>query len=120
MPIRIPRTPWPRSRRTSSGNRHTFWSEIGQEGAWLAGNVGTHVPRIGAGHQRLVHDLVDMSNPLILRLGHRFDGGLAVLAHVVDAVGDPLHMLLDRYRHIRQHRRALWASDGEQVREASD
>jgi len=47
---------------------YTFWSEIGQEGAWLANNVGTHVPRIGAGHQRLVYDPgeVSPSGPLFI------------------------------------------------------
>src|SRR2546426_10570144 len=63
----------------------TFRPQIGQEGARFAGNVGTHVPGVRADHQRRVDDLVDMRNPLLLRLGDRLDAGLAGLAHVVDA-----------------------------------
>ena len=41
----------------------------------------------------------------------------AVLAHVGDAVGDPLDVLLDGVDHVGQHRRAAGAGDEEQVRE---
>jgi hypothetical protein len=61
-----------------------------------------------------------MGDPLILCLRRRLDRDLAGLAHVGDAVGDPFHMLLDGYRHIRQHRRALRAGDREQIGEAGD
>src|SRR5450631_96132 len=97
-----------------------FRSQIRQKGARLAGDVGAHVPGIGARHQRRADDFIDMGDPLILRRGRRLDGGLSGLAHGFDAVGDPLDMLLDRYRHVRQHRRALWAGDGEQVGKAGD
>src|SRR3984957_12336603 len=61
-----------------------------------------------------------MGDPFVLRRRRRFNGGLSGLSHCFDAVGDPLHMLLDRYRHIRQHRRALRAGDGEEVGKAGD
>ena len=38
--------------------------------------------------------------------------------HVRDAVADPVHVLLDRRHHVREHRRAAGAGDDEQVREA--
>ena len=38
-------------------------------------------------------------------------------AHVLDEPGDPLHVLLDRDRHVGQHGRALRPGDDEQVRE---
>ena len=39
---------------------------------------------------------------------------------VVEAVRDPLHVLLDGYHHVREHRWAAGAGDGEQVRETRD
>src|SRR3984893_8151054 len=45
-----------------------FGAEIGQEPARLAGDVGSHVPGIGAGHQRRVRDLGDVGTPAVLRL----------------------------------------------------
>src|SRR5438477_4623751 len=101
-----------------SGN--PFRIQIGQEGAGLAGDVRAHVPGIGARHQRHAGDLIHMSHPPLLRLGGRLDDCVASLAHMVDAIGYPFHMLLDRHRHVRQHRRALRAGDREKVRETSD
>ena len=49
--------------------------------------------------------------------GRGFDALDAVARMCGDAVGDPLHVLLDRDRHVAQHRRAAGAGDGEQVRE---
>ena len=37
-----------------------FRAEVGQEAARLPGDVGSHVPGIGARHQARVHDLGDM------------------------------------------------------------
>jgi hypothetical protein len=95
-------------------------TQIGQEAPRLAGDVSSHVPGIGDGHQGRVHDLGDMGAPRVLRLRRRLDRCKLVSSHVGDAFGDPLDVLLDRYRHVRQHRRALRAGDGEQVRVAGD
>jgi hypothetical protein len=40
-------------------------------------------------------------------------------AHVLDEADDPLHVLLDRDRHVGQHGRALRPGDDEQVRETA-
>src|ERR1700730_18441911 len=95
-----------------------FGSEVGQEAARLAGYVGAHVPGIGAGHQRRVHDLGDMGAPAVLRLRARLDRCKLASSHVGDAFGDPFDVLLDRDRYVRPHRGALRAGDREQVRVA--
>jgi len=40
--------------------------------------------------------------------------------HVGNAAGNPLDVLLDRYRHVAKHRRAARTGNHEQVRKASD
>src|SRR6202163_710160 len=74
-----------------------FRAEIGQEAARLAGDIGSHVPGIGVGHQGRVHNLGDMGAPRVLRLRGRLDRRELVSSHVGDAFGDPLDVLLDRY-----------------------
>src|SRR5258705_10160069 len=96
-----------------------FRAEVRQEAARLAGDIGAHVPGIGARQQRPVHDFGDMRAPRVLRLRGRLDRRKLISAHVGDAFGDPLDVLLDRHRHVRQHRGALRAGDREQVRVAS-
>ena len=44
----------------------------------------------------------------------------ALLAHIGEAVGDPVDMLLDRDDHVRQHRRAARTGDDEHVGKARD
>ena len=56
----------------------------------------------------------------VLGLGGGLDGRVAVLAQVGEAVGDPVHVLLDGHDHVAEHRRAARAGDGEEVREAGD
>src|SRR5471030_2153439 len=63
----------------------SFRPQIGQEGARLTGDVGAHVPRVSAGHQRRIDDFVDMGDPLILRRGRRLDGSLSGLTHGFNA-----------------------------------
>ena len=41
-----------------------------------------------------------------------------MLSQVLDAVRNPLHVLLDRGRHIAQDRRAAWTRDREEIRKA--
>src|SRR5260370_41316552 len=76
----------------------TFCPQIGQKSAWLASDVGTHVPGVSGGHQRLIDDLVDMGNPVIRCLWQRLDGGLPGREQLLSPVADPLHMTLNRYR----------------------
>src|SRR5262245_40433875 len=59
-----------------------------------------------------------MSTPCALRLRRRLDRCELVSSHVGDAFSNPFDVLFDRYRHVRQYRGALRASDGEQVRVA--
>ena len=56
-----------------------------------------------------------MRNPFFRRLRVRFAAVDGVFAHVADAVGDPLDVLLDRNRHVAKDRRAAGPGDGEQV-----
>src|SRR5262249_35032933 len=74
---------------------HPSGAEIGHEYTRFAGDVGTHVPGIGAGHQRRVDDAGDMRDPLLLRLDRCFDRREVVLAQIREARRDPLDMLLD-------------------------
>ena len=55
--------------------------------------------------------------PRFGRVRPSLDGVDAALAQVGQAVADPLHVLLDRHRHVAEHRRAARPGDGEQVRE---
>src|SRR3981081_1647705 len=64
-----------------------FRAEIGQETARLAGDIGSHVPGIGAGHQGRVHDLGDMGAPRLLRLRGRLDRCKISSSHWGDAFG---------------------------------
>ena len=93
-------------------------TDVRQEHPRLAGHVGAHVPRVGGGVERDVGAVVDVLHPARLRRLGGLDRGVAVLAQVVEAVGDPVDVLLDRHHHVRQHRRAARAGDGEEVREA--
>src|SRR3954452_25064550 len=77
-----------------------FQAEIRQETARFAGNVSSHVPGVGSGHQSRVNDLSDMRDPLVLSFCRRLDCLQLVSAHVSDAVSNPLNMLFDRHRHI--------------------
>src|SRR5207244_5219231 len=62
-------------------------ADIGHQDARLAGDVGAHVPRVGARIERLIADLVDMRDPALLRLRRGFDGPAATLHQIGDAVG---------------------------------
>ena len=79
-----------------------------------------HELQPGIAEQRHRGDAVHVRDPCRLRLGRRFDGRVSVRAHVLDAVRDPVHVLLDRHHHVGEHRRAAGPRDGEQVREPGD
>jgi len=51
--------------------------------------------------------------PAVLRLHGSFDAHATVLAQVRDAVGDPVHVLLDGDDHVAQDRRAAGSLAGE-------
>src|SRR3984957_5134036 len=92
--------------------------EVRQEDPGLARDVGAHVPGRGLRVQGLAGDLLHVVGPVGRRLlGHLDDLGPAP-ARPGQAVADPLHVLLDRNRHVGQHRRAARPGDREQVREA--
>src|SRR5262245_24219005 len=81
-------------------------SGVDHEDAGLAGDVRPRVPGVGLGKQRSGRALVRMLDPGVLRSDRRFDRGEVELVQVSDAVGRPLHVLLDRDDHVAQHR---WA-----------
>ena len=95
-------------------------ADVGHEDARLAGDVRAHVPGVGLRVERHVADLVDVLDPGVFRLHGRLDARLAALAQVRDAVGDPVHVLLDGDDHVAQHGRAAGPRDDEEVREAGD
>ena len=92
-------------------------ADVGQEHAGLARHVCPHVPGVGVGVQGDVGAVVDVLDPGRLGGLGGFDHVEAVGAQGVDAVGDPVHVLLDRHHHVRQHRRAPRPGDHEQVGE---
>ena len=61
-----------------------------------------------------------MRDPLVLIAFLRFDGPGADVAHMRQAIGDPVRMLLDGRDHVRQHGRAARPGDGEEVGETRD
>src|SRR2546430_14810879 len=55
----------------------------------------------------------------VLCILQRFDEAQLPLAHEGDAIGDEVHVLLDRRNHVRQHRRAAWSGrEHEEIWEA--
>ncbi len=62
--------------------------------------------------------VVDVLDPAVLGGRGRLDRRVARVAHRLDRVDDPVHVLLDRDRHVGQHRRAPGPGHHEQVREA--
>ena len=87
----------------------------------FAGNIGAQIPGVfGQRQQRLAGDVVDLGDPFVHRVGPGLDAFKLVRAHVSDAVGDPVGVLLDRHRHVAQHGRAAWSGDREQVWKAGD
>src|ERR1700726_4375360 len=91
--------------------------DVRQEDPWLAGDVGAHVPGRGLRVQGLAGDLLHVVGPVGRRLLGRLDNLGPAPARPGQAVADPLYVLLDRNRHVGQHRRAARPGDREQVRE---
>ncbi len=58
-----------------------------------------------------------MRDPALFGRRRGLDGTVAARAHEGDAVGDPVHVLLDRHDHVGQHRRAARAGHREQIGE---
>ena len=76
-------------------------ADVGQEDARLARDVGTGVPGVGGREQGGVGHLVDVLDPLVLGGAVGFHAGQALAAQVLQAFGDPLHVVLDRGQHVR-------------------
>ena len=81
-------------------------ARVGHHHPGLAGDVGAHVPGVRPPEQRLASHLGDVFHPGVLRFLGGLDAGPPVLAHVLDAVGDPVDVVLDGHRHVHEHRRA--------------
>ena len=80
---------------------------------WLALDVGAEVPGPALGVQGGIGQAIHLGGPGRLRLGPRPNRSVALIAHVTQDVGDEIHMLLDGYDHVAQHRRAARTGDGE-------
>src|SRR3954468_11739927 len=92
---------------------------VRHEHARLAGDVGAEIPGMdGEREQSCVRGRVDVLAPLFRRFGRRLAAVDAVLAHMGDAVSNPLDVLLDRHGHVAKHRRASRARYGEEIRKA--
>src|SRR5205085_10068425 len=71
---------------------------VRHEHARLAGDVGAEIPgMLGERKKRGMRGGVDVLAPLFRRFGARLAAIDAVLAHMVDAAADPLHVVLDRH-----------------------
>ena len=93
---------------------------IGHHALRLAGHVGARVPGVGQPMQRERRAVGHVSGPAVLRRFGGLDCREAGLAHRNQSVDHPIDVLLDRYSHVRQHRRAARAGDHEQVGKAGD
>ena len=118
MPIRTPRSPWPRPRRTSVGSRrplpgrNTAKRRVVCQRCWRSCTRSWRpVIRVALTTSLTCapHCPAPRASPRSMRVCRSCAWRRCI--------GDPLDMLLDRHRHIRQHRRALRAGDREQVRE---
>src|SRR5580658_6276303 len=75
-------------------------ADVRHEHPRLPGDVGAHVPRRRPRKEGLVRDAAHVRDPRLLRLLVGGNAGKTVLAHVLDAAGDPFHVLLDRVDHV--------------------
>src|SRR5581483_10968810 len=94
---------------------------VRHEHAWLARDVGAEVPGMrGERQQGCMRGRVDVLAPLFRRFGCRLAGLDAVVAHMGDAVGNPLDVLLDRDGHVAEYRRTAGTSDSEEIWKAGN
>ena len=94
-------------------------ARVRHEHARLAGNVRAEIPGVLRLRQhRGFGGRVHLAHPGLHRFIRGLDAGQTAISHMRDAVGDPLHVLLDRNRHVAEYRRTAGSGDGEQVRKA--
>ena len=91
---------------------------VGHEHPRLTRDVSARVPRIGLGEKGYRRAVVEVLHPPGLGGIGGLDPLEVVGAQVGQRVADEVHVLLDRHRHVRQHRRAARTGDEEQVGEA--
>ena len=94
-------------------------ADVGKEDARLARHVGAHVPGVGGRIQRdggAVVRRAGSSRPR--RSASARSCRSPCSRRCARQSADPVDVLLDRHRHVRQHRRAARAGDGEEVGEA--
>ena len=92
---------------------------IGHHAPRLAGNIGARVPGVRQPVQRQRCAIGHVLRPAVLRRFGGFDRREAGVAHRNQPFDDPIRVLFDRHRHVRQHGRAAGPGDHEQVREIS-
>src|ERR1700722_5887178 len=93
-------------------------ADVGHEHARLALDVGPDVPGVPLGEQGEVGQRGDECHPVVLGLRRGLDAPEAGRAQVDEAVGDPVHVLLDGDDHVGEDRGAAGSGDEEQVGEA--
>src|SRR5207253_9698105 len=85
--------------------------------AFLAWDVGAHVPGLRAREQSRTDQFGDMVAPGFLRFLRRLDPAQVVAPHVLDARDDEVALQLGAGRPVAECRRALRTVDIEQIRE---
>src|SRR5882672_5137691 len=72
-----------------------YTASVGQHPARLALDVRAEIPGVGPGDECRIGGLVVMRHPLVFRILCRLDDFQIPAAHVLDAVVDPLDLLLE-------------------------
>src|SRR5581483_5973456 len=83
------------------------------EHARLAGDVGTQVPRIRAGHQRIRRPLGAFLYPVVGRVAAGFQRNGAASVEISDGVGDPVDVKFGMQHHVGEYRRTARTGDVE-------
>src|SRR5438477_10771972 len=77
-----------------------YTAGVGQHPARLALDIRAEIPGVSPGDECGIGGLVVMRHPLVLRILCRLDDFQIPAAHVLDAVVDPLDLLLEAGRHV--------------------
>src|ERR1051325_9844863 len=91
-------------------------ADIWHEDTRLPGDIGADIPRVREGIEGTVRDLVVVLHPSSFGLFLCFDAAEPSVAHVLQAIGDPVHVLLASQDHLAFDAGALRAGDHEEVR----
>src|SRR5436190_21345336 len=94
-----------------------YTAGVGQHPARLALDIRAEIPGVGPGDECGIRGLVVMRQPMVFGILCRLDDFQILAAHVLDAVVDPLDLLLEAGCHVAQGgRRSERHGRREQVR----